>query len=105
MRARAVWLYHVEGCTQNAIATQLGIDRVMVVRLLADARHRNEVRVTLFVPVAEFVATERELETRFGIARVVLAPFSDVVRRRMIWNSQADFRAEGAGSLGSDYAA
>ena len=27
------------------------------------------------------------------------------VRRRMIWNSLADFGAEGAGSSGSDYAA
>ena len=43
LRARAVWLYHVEGCTQNEIARQLGVNRVMVVRLLADARRRNEV--------------------------------------------------------------
>ena len=28
-----------------------------------------------------------------------------IVRRRMIWNSLADFGAEGAGSSGSDYAA
>ena len=78
LRARAVWLYHVEGCTQNVIATQLGINRVMVVRLLADARRRNEVRVTLSAPLAEFVALERDLETRFGIARVIVAPFADV---------------------------
>ena len=33
LRARAIWLYHVEGCTQNDIAIQLGINRVMVVRV------------------------------------------------------------------------
>lgn len=78
LRVRAVWLYHVEGCTQNDIAMQLGINRVMVVRLLADARRRNEVRVTLSAPLAELVALERDLETRFGIARVIVAPFADV---------------------------
>ena len=77
LRARAVWLYHVEGCTQNDIATQLGINRVMVVRLLADARRRNEVRITISAPLADLVELERETEKRFGIARVILAPFAD----------------------------
>ena len=77
LRARAVWLYHVEGCTQNDIATQLGISRVMVVRLLADARRRNEVRVTVSAPLAELIELERQLETRFNIARVIIAPFAD----------------------------
>jgi len=77
LRARAVWLYHVEGSTQNDIATQLGISRVMVVRLLADARRRNEVRVTVSAPLAELIELERKVETRYGIARVIIAPFAD----------------------------
>jgi deoxyribonucleoside regulator len=77
LRARAVWLYHVEGCTQNDIATRLGINRVMVVRLLADARRRNEVRVTISAPLAELVELERAVEVRYGIARVIVAPFAD----------------------------
>lgn len=77
LRARAIWLYHVEGCTQNDIATQLGINRVMVVRLLADARRRNEVRITISAPLIELLLLEREMETRFGINRVVIAPFAD----------------------------
>lgn len=77
LRARAIWLYHVEGCTQNDIATQLGISRVMVVRLLADARRRNEVRITISAPLTELVVLEREMETRFGINRVIVAPFAD----------------------------
>ena len=77
LRSRAVWLYHVEGSTQNDIATQLGISRVMVVRLLADARRRNEVRVTVSAPLAELIELERQLETRFNIARVIIAPFAD----------------------------
>ena len=77
LRARAVWLYHVEGLTQGDIARQLGINRIMVVRLLADARRRNEVRVTISAPLAELVEKERALETAFGIPRVILAPFAD----------------------------
>lgn len=77
LRARAVWLYHVEGQTQNDIAQGLGISRVMVVRLLADARRRNEVRVTVSAPLSELVELERRIERRFGIARVIVAPFQD----------------------------
>ena len=77
LRARAVWLYHVEGCTQGDIAAQLGINRIMVVRLLADARRRNEVRITIATNLTDLVQTERALEQRFGIKRVILAPFAD----------------------------
>ena len=77
LRARAVWLYHVEGSTQTDIAAQLGINRVMVVRLLADARRRNEVRVTISVPLADLIELERVIEIRYGIGRVIIAPFAD----------------------------
>jgi deoxyribonucleoside regulator len=76
LRSRAVWLYHVEGNTQNDIAIQLGISRVMVIRLLADAKRRNEVRVTISSPFSEGVQLEREIEKKFGINRVIVAPFS-----------------------------
>jgi DNA-binding transcriptional regulator LsrR (DeoR family) len=77
LRARAIWLYHVEGLTQNDIATQLGISRVMVVRLLADARRRNEVRITIAAPLIDVLLLEREVESRFGINRVIVAPCAD----------------------------
>ena len=77
LRARAIWLYHVEGCTQNDSATQLGINRIMVVRHLADAKRRHEVRVTISAPLAELVQLEREVEWRHAIARVIIAPFDD----------------------------
>jgi deoxyribonucleoside regulator len=77
LRSRVVWLYHVEGFTQNDIALQLGISRVMVVRLLADAKRRNEVRVTISSPFTEGVRLERGLEKKYGIRRVIVAPFSN----------------------------
>ncbi len=49
----------------------------MVVRLLADARRRNEVRVTVSAPLAELTEIERRIEATFGINRVIVAPFAD----------------------------
>jgi DNA-binding transcriptional regulator LsrR (DeoR family) len=49
----------------------------MVVRLLADARRRNEVRITIAAPLTELLLLEREVETRFGVNRVIVAPFVD----------------------------
>lgn len=77
LRARVAWLYHVEGHTQNEIANRLGINRVMVVRMLAEARRRNEVRISITSPLSELVALERALEAAFDIRRVVIAPFSE----------------------------
>lgn len=77
LRARVAWLYHIENYTQNDIAAQLGINRVMVVRLLAEARRRNEVRVTISSALSDMIALERELEVTFGIKQVIVAPFAD----------------------------
>ncbi len=77
LRARVAWLYHIENYTQNDIASQLGINRVMVVRLLAEARRRNEVRVTISSTLSEMTALERQLETHYGIGKVIVAPFAD----------------------------
>lgn len=77
LRARVAWLYHVEGHTQNEIANRLGINRVMVVRMLAEARRRNEVRISITSPLSELVALERALEAAFDIRRVVIAPFAE----------------------------
>ncbi|MFD1881222.1 sugar-binding transcriptional regulator [Paracoccus pacificus] len=77
LRARAVWMYYGDGLTQNEIAKQLGINRVMVVRLLADARRRNEVRITISSTLSELARMEQELERKFGIGRVILAPNAD----------------------------
>lgn len=75
LRVRAIWLYHVEGLTQNDVAQRLNINRVMVVRLLADAKRRNEVRLTISAPLAGLVELGRTMEARLGIDRVILAPF------------------------------
>lgn len=77
LRGRAVWLYFVENRTQSEIAQFLGINRVAVIRLLADARRRNEVRITVSAPLAELAGVERAVEERLGIGRVIAAPWAE----------------------------
>ena len=77
LRARAVWLYYAEGKKQSEIADLLGITRVTVVRLLADARRRNEVRITISSPLAELAGMEAAITERHGIGTVVLCPVAE----------------------------
>jgi DNA-binding transcriptional regulator LsrR (DeoR family) len=76
LRIRAAWMYFVEEKTQNEIAQHLGLGRVTVVRLLSDARERNEVRFSIQGGVAECIELERRLERRFGIREAIVVPLS-----------------------------
>lgn len=78
-RIRAAWLYHVEGMTQSEVAKALGVNRIMIARLLSEARKRGEVVVRIKSEFASLVELERKLELDFGIRRVIVAPFSDPV--------------------------
>ncbi|VAW17508.1 transcriptional regulator [hydrothermal vent metagenome] len=77
LRIRAAWMYYVEQKTQNAIAEVLDVGRITVVRLLADARARNEVRISIQSPLAAITYLERQLELKFGIGSAIVAPLSD----------------------------
>ena len=76
LRQRVAWMYYVEEMTQSAIADALGIGRITVVRLLAEARAMNEVRITLSREIAELSRLEIELQKRFEIPEVIVAPRS-----------------------------
>jgi DNA-binding transcriptional regulator LsrR (DeoR family) len=69
-------MYFVEEMTQNEIAQKLGVGRVTVVRLLAAARERNEVKISIGDRLAECVEAERRLESRFGIGEAIVVPLS-----------------------------
>src|SRR5690606_33702693 len=62
LRTRAAWMYFVEQMTQNQIADALGIGRVSVVRMLAEARSRGEVKISIEGELAEITELERALE-------------------------------------------
>ena len=76
LRIRAAWMYFVEQMTQSEIADVLGIGRVSVVRMLAEARARGEVRMTIESELVEIVRLERDMENAFGLAQAVVAPLS-----------------------------
>lgn len=75
-RIRAAWIYHIEGKTQSEVAGILGLSRVAVTRLLAEARKRGEVVIQIPNPLAQLVDIQRQLEIRFGLSEVIVAPFS-----------------------------
>lgn len=77
MRLRAAWMYYIEEMTQNDIAQQLGIGRVTVVRLLTDARERNEVKFSIQGGLQECIEVARLLEMRFKIEEVIVVPMSN----------------------------
>ena len=52
LRVRAAWLYHVEGLTQSDVAKKLGVNRIMITRLLSEARARGEVIIRIKSDIA-----------------------------------------------------
>ncbi|MBN9234083.1 MAG: sugar-binding transcriptional regulator [Mesorhizobium sp.] len=69
-------MYFIEQMTQNEIADVLGVGRVTVVRMLAEARARNEVKIAIESDLSEIVRLERSLEKVFGLEQALVAPLS-----------------------------
>ena len=69
LRQRVAWMYYVEEMTQSAIADALGIGRITVVRLLAEARSMSDVRISLARDIAELAGLEIETQKRLGVRR------------------------------------
>lgn len=76
LRLRVAWMYYAEDMTQGAIAEKLGIGRVTVTRLLADARAMHEVSISLAREISDLPRLEIALERRFGLREAVVAPLS-----------------------------
>ncbi|WP_417525516.1 sugar-binding transcriptional regulator [Marinovum sp.] len=79
LRIRAAWLYYVEGMTQSDVAKKLGVNRILVTRLLAEARKRGEVVIRIKSPLTSVVDLQTRLENKYGLKRAVVAPFEDPV--------------------------
>jgi DNA-binding transcriptional regulator LsrR (DeoR family) len=71
---RAAWLYFVAGHTQSQIGRSLGITRVRVNRLLAQAREEGVVQIRISGHLASCVALEDKLRQRFALQDVVVVP-------------------------------
>ena len=73
---RCAWLYHTLERTQHEVATELGLSRATVVRMLKEAKQRGLVRVTVEFPVRllELAEQLRERWASHGIREVRLVP-------------------------------
>lgn len=72
--ARAAWLSYVGGRTQDEIASQLGVSRPGVQRLLALARQEGLVKVHIDHPIGNCMALAEAIRDRFDLAFCDVAP-------------------------------
>lgn len=86
VRARVAYLYFVAGQTQQVIANSLGITRLRVNNIVGECRSDGTVIVDVRLPIAECVALEERLKSRFGLVSATVVPaMEDVdVLQRMI---------------------
>lgn len=74
IKIKMAWLYHVEGMTQEKIASLLGVSRMKVMRSLAASAGDNIVVTTINADSAEQIALERQLEKHWGLHSAVVVP-------------------------------
>ncbi|MCY0094258.1 sugar-binding transcriptional regulator [Hoeflea ulvae] len=77
LRVRAAWLYYIEGLTQSDVADRLGVNRIMITRMLSDARKRGEVVIRIKSKLGPLVESQIQLEEKFGLAKAIVAPFGE----------------------------
>ncbi|MCR8722748.1 sugar-binding transcriptional regulator [Frigidibacter sp. ROC022] len=90
---KIAWLYHVEGMTQEAIAGELQVSRIKVVRSLAASIERNVVVTTINAASSEQIALERQLEDRWNLESAIVVPTPHDTRHieRYIGHAVANF--------------
>ncbi|MDV4168546.1 sugar-binding transcriptional regulator [Rhodovulum sp. FJ3] len=74
LRIRAAWLYYIEGMTQSDVAKKLGVNRIMITRMLSEARRRGEVVIRIKSPIAPLIEVQNQLEERFGLRGAIVVP-------------------------------
>jgi DNA-binding transcriptional regulator LsrR (DeoR family) len=74
LATRASWLYYIAENTQAQIGKKLGLSRVRVNRLLADAKRRGLVQINISGRLATAIALEDQLKQRFSLKDAVVVP-------------------------------
>src|SRR5919108_3726108 len=77
LAARAAWLSFIGGYTQEEIAQKLGLSRVKINRLIAEATAAGLVRVFVEGTAAECVALEDRIAKHWGLEFCTVAPTVD----------------------------
>jgi len=71
---RVAWLYYMEGLTQDRIATQLGLTRLRVNRLLGEARESGLVSIKINSRFESCLRLEEDLQRLCGLREAVIIP-------------------------------
>jgi DNA-binding transcriptional regulator LsrR (DeoR family) len=71
---QVAWLYHVGQMSQEEVSRRLGMSRFKVLRLLAEARERGLVRVSIEHGTARTLRMGSDLATVWGLKEVLVAP-------------------------------
>ncbi|MFO1075149.1 MAG: sugar-binding transcriptional regulator [Geminicoccaceae bacterium] len=77
LATRAAWLSYVGNLTQEEIAGRLGVSRIKVARLIGQAVRAGLVHVFVEGAVAECIALEAEIASRWGLDLCIVAPLVD----------------------------
>ena len=71
---RVAWLYYMESQTQDRIAARLGLTRLRVNRLLAEARESGLVSIAINSRLTSCLRIEQELKEACGLRDAVIVP-------------------------------
>ena len=74
MVGRVARLYYEHGLTHAEIASMLDVSRIKVTRMLADARRRGIVEITVHSDERPFADLEEALVERFGLQSAWVSP-------------------------------
>lgn len=74
LATRAAWFYFVAGLTQAQIGKKLGINRIRVNRLLAQAREQGMVQIRITGRLADCIELENKITERFKINQAIIVP-------------------------------
>lgn len=77
MLVRAATLYYIDGKSQAEVASQIGVSRSNVSRVLADARRMGIVTITINDPLLRSTELEERLVREFGLRGCRVAPSSE----------------------------
>lgn len=71
---KAVWCYYIEDMTQQAIADQLGISRMRVIKLLEKGRANKLIQFKIRADAYQHTEITNQLKERYSLREIVLVP-------------------------------
>jgi DNA-binding transcriptional regulator LsrR (DeoR family) len=77
LMARIAWMYYEENQTHEQIAQRLGIPRIKVTRLLAQARTQRIVEVTVHSDKVPYFRMESDLRQKYGLIEAIVTIDAD----------------------------